>query len=102
MAAPQPSQPNGAASKRHATAVIWAALAVAFAAFLFGSAADADPEKRPFYLIGGALAALVSCFNGYEARTLFQKPRQSPGSQAIRSAPHNPEHPPCESESRVP
>jgi hypothetical protein len=64
--------PNGAkdSKKELNNALVWAFLAAAFAVGMFLYSGKVDPEKKTFYLIGGAIGAIVAVFNGYTAWTL--------------------------------
>ncbi len=75
MSTTPPSDPNpkDTAKKELTNAVIWTVIAAAVAAFLFFQSAKVDPEKKTFYLIGGAVGAIIAVINGYSAWTTYQK-----------------------------
>ncbi|MDW8196434.1 MAG: hypothetical protein RMJ56_02385 [Gemmataceae bacterium] len=71
--------PNRGSSDR-TTAVVWTVLALGVAIFMFWYADRVEPEKRNFYLIGAAIAAIITVMNGWSAYSLFQKSKSPPKS----------------------
>lgn len=55
------------------SALLWAALAAAFAVGMFVYAGQVAPEKRNFYYLAGVAGAVVAAVNGYAAWTVSQK-----------------------------
>jgi hypothetical protein len=80
MSTTPPSDPKEAAKKDLTGAIIWTALAAAFAVFMFVYSGRVEPEKRNFYLLGGAVGAIIAAINGYNAWTLFQKSKEPPAA----------------------
>ena len=70
-----PPDPKEAAKKELTNAVVWAALAAALAVFMFAYSGQMA-EKKNFYLLGGAVAAVVAAVNGYSAYTLYEKSKK--------------------------
>jgi len=54
-------------------ALIWAVLAAGLSVFLFIYANKPDNDRRNFYLITGAVAAIVAVVNGYSAWQAYEK-----------------------------
>jgi high-affinity Fe2+/Pb2+ permease len=71
MSAAPPPGPDP--KKELNNALLWAVLAAAFAVGMFVYSGKVEPEKKNFYLIGGAIGAIVAAINGYSAYTLSQK-----------------------------
>ena len=81
MSTTPPTDPKNApdAAKRELNnAILWAVLAAAFAIGMFWYSGKAEPEKKNFYLLGGAIGAILAVVNGYSAYTLSQKSKQPP------------------------
>ena len=73
MSATPPSDPKEAAKKELTNAVVWTVLAVAFAIGAFVYSNKVAAEKKNFYLIAGAIGAILAAVNGYSARTVYNK-----------------------------
>ena len=73
-----PKTPDDAAKKEINNAILWAGLAAAFAVFMFVYSGKVEPEKKNFYLVGGAIGAILAAVNGYSAWALVQKTKQPP------------------------
>ena len=75
MSAPPPD-PKEAAKKELTNAAVWAVLAAALAVFMFVYSGQVPPEKKNFYLVGGAVGAIIATVNGYSAYTLYEKSKK--------------------------
>lgn len=84
MSATPPTDPNAkdpkppAASNTLSNALIWALLAILFAGGLIYYGTTIEGEKKNFYFIAGAVAAIIGLYNGYIAWTIFQKSKEPP------------------------
>ena len=78
MSTTPPTDPKDAAKKELNNAILWAVLAAAFAVGMFIYSGKVEPEKKNFYLLGGAIGAILAVVNGYSAYTLSQKSKQPP------------------------
>jgi high-affinity Fe2+/Pb2+ permease len=76
MSATPPNDPKAAAKKELNNAILWAVLAAAFAVGMFIYSGKVEPEKKNFYLLGGAIGAILAAVNGYSAYTLSQKAKK--------------------------
>jgi hypothetical protein len=73
-----PKNSPDAAKRELNNAILWAVLAAAFAVGMFVYSGKVDPEKKNFYLLAGAMGAILAAVNGYSAYTLSQKSKQPP------------------------
>jgi hypothetical protein len=73
-----PNEPKDKLKKELNNALLWAVLAAAFAGGMFVYSGKVEPEKKNFYLLGGAIGAIIAAVNGYGAYTLAQKAKQPP------------------------
>jgi hypothetical protein len=75
---PSAPDPKQAAKKELTSALIWTVIAVAVAVFMFVYSGMVDPEKKNFYLIGGAIGAILALVNGYSAWNAYNKSKAPP------------------------
>jgi hypothetical protein len=75
MSSPPPSAPKGPESES-SNALIWAVLAAGFAIGMFVYSGRVEPEKKNFYLLAGAVGAIMAAVNGYGAWTAYQKAKK--------------------------
>jgi hypothetical protein len=73
MSAPPPADPKEALRKQLTSAVIWTVLAAALAVFMFVYSNSVGPERKNFYLLGGAVAGIAALINGYNAWQTYEK-----------------------------
>lgn len=73
-----PKSPQDEAKKQLNSAIIWTVIAAAVSAGMFYYSGQADPEKKNFYLIAGAIGAILAVVNGYGAWTAYNKSKQPP------------------------
>lgn len=79
MSTPPPADndPKAAAKKELTGTLLWAVFAAIFAAFMFVRATDPVFEKnKSFYLLGGAIGAVLAAVYGYGAYALLQKSKK--------------------------
>ncbi|MCI0704808.1 MAG: hypothetical protein L0241_27435 [Planctomycetia bacterium] len=74
---PPPTDPKEVAKKEMTNALIWAVLAAALSVFAFVYANKPD-VNRNFYLIIGAIAAIIALVNGYSAWQSYEKTKTPP------------------------
>ena len=75
---PANPDPKDAAKKELNSAILWAVLAAAFAVFMFVYSGKVEPEKKNFYLLGGAVGAILAAVNGYSAWQAYEKSKKPP------------------------
>ena len=76
MSTPAPDPPRGS---QLTSAVLWTLGALGVAVFAFFRAGQLE-EKRNFYLIAGAAAAILAIVNGYGAWQAYQHSRTPPAA----------------------
>jgi membrane protein DedA with SNARE-associated domain len=74
-----PPTPPDASRNELTSALVWAFGAAVVAVFAFFRAGQLE-EKRTFYLIAGAVAAVIAVVNGYSAWVTYKKAKTPPAA----------------------
>jgi hypothetical protein len=68
-----PKNPQEEAKNQLNNAIIWTVIAAVISGALFYYSGKVIPENKTFYMVGGAIAAILTVVNGYGAWTTYNK-----------------------------